>query len=130
VGVEAGTDNVDIPLDVRMAGWYRYGPRPGDRGSAVIVGHVSSATQGIGLFYGLRDLGPGSRILVGSSDGSWSQFTVEARRAYPKGDLPRDLFARTGASRLILVTCGGPYDAASGHYLDNVVVYAVPAARR
>jgi len=25
---------------------------------------------------------------------------------------------------LRLITCGGPFDSASGHYVDNIVVYA------
>ena len=27
-------------------------------------------------------------------------------------------------SALRLVTCGGPFDSATGHYLDNIIVYA------
>jgi hypothetical protein len=94
------------------------------------VGHVSSGTQGAGLFFGLRDMRPGDRIVVSFGDGSSRAFVMRARRAYPKADLPADLFARTGSSRLILVTCGGAYDAGTGHYQDNIVVYAVPAAGR
>jgi sortase (surface protein transpeptidase) len=128
VGVEAGTNDVAIPTDVRTIGWYRFGARPGDAGSAVLVGHVASADQGAGLFYRLRDLAPGARIEVTFGDGSTRSFVVRARREYAKNDLPRDVFARSGASRLVLVTCGGPYDASTGHYRDNIVVYAVPVA--
>jgi sortase (surface protein transpeptidase) len=126
VGVEVGTGRVEIPDDVRTVGWYRFGPRPGDAGSSVLVGHVASVDQGAGLFYHLRDLPPGARIEVAYADGTTRAFVVRARREYPKGELPGDLFAREGSARLVLVTCGGPYDAATGHYRDNVVLYAVP----
>lgn len=126
VGVEATTGNVEIPSDVRTAGWYRFGPRPGDHGSAVLVGHVSSAGQGPGLFFRLRELQPGARILVGFESGPSSWFRVTARRSYLKADLPQDIFSRSGTPRLVLVTCGGPFDQTTGHYEDNVVVYAVP----
>jgi len=126
VGVEVGSGGVEIPDDVRTIGWYRFGPRPGDAGSSVLVGHVASAAQGAGLFYHLRDLPPGARIEVAYADGTTRAFVVRARREYPKGGLPDDLFARSGSARLVLVTCGGPYDAATGHYRDNIVLYAVP----
>jgi sortase (surface protein transpeptidase) len=128
VGIEGGTDDVAIPNDVRTVGWYRFGVRPGDAGSSVLVGHVSSAAQGAGLFSRLRDLRAGARVTIGYRDGSQRAFVVRARREYPKAGLPADLFARAGAARLILVTCGGRFDATTGHYEDNVVVYAVPAA--
>ena len=43
-----------------------------------------------------------------------------------KAKLPVNVYARTGKARLVLVTCGGPFDRRSGHYKDNIVVTAVP----
>jgi hypothetical protein len=37
------------------------------------------------------------------------------------------VFATDGRRRLVLVTCGGAVDEATGHDSDNVVVTAVPA---
>jgi hypothetical protein len=34
------------------------------------------------------------------------------------------------AGRLVLVTCGGPFDASTGNYLDNIVAFAVPVAAK
>jgi hypothetical protein len=45
----------------------------------------------------------------------------------PKEKLPTDIYSRRGRPRLVLVTCGGPFDEATRHYRDNVVVTAVPA---
>ena len=51
-----------------------------------------------------------------------------ARERYRKTTIPLDrYFARDGAPRLTLITCGGPFDRTTGHYRDNVVVTAVPA---
>jgi len=44
-----------------------------------------------------------------------------------KNALPGSLFATTGPPRLALVTCGGSFDPATGHYRDNVIVWAKPA---
>ena len=32
-------------------GWYRFGGRPGGSGSTLLVAHVSSGTQGPGVFF-------------------------------------------------------------------------------
>jgi hypothetical protein len=54
-------------------------------------------------------------------------YRVTSRRAYPKSDLPAELFTATGRSHLVLVTCGGAFDEATRRYADNVVVVADPA---
>lgn len=124
VGVTAGT--TEIPADVHEVGWYRFGGRPGRSGSTLLVAHVSSGTQGPGVFFRLRDLVPGDDVLVKMRDGSSSVFRVIARWSYAKEALPHRLFGRTGPAMLALVTCGGPYSEATGRYEDNIVVYAVP----
>jgi sortase (surface protein transpeptidase) len=124
VGVTAGT--TEIPADVHEVGWYRFGGRPGRSGSTLLVAHVSSGTQGPGVFFRLRDLVPGDDVLVEMRDGSSSVFRVIARWSYAKEALPDRLFDRTGPAMLALVTCGGPYSEATGRYEDNIVVYAVP----
>jgi hypothetical protein len=52
---------------------------------------------------------------------------VTGVRTVLKDELPQALFSRSGEKRLYLVTCGGPFNAKSGHYRDNVIVSAVPA---
>jgi sortase (surface protein transpeptidase) len=125
VGVEArGT--MEVPEDVSTAGWYRFGPLPGARGSAMVIGHVDSRTQGPGVFFGLSKLPLGERIGI-QLDGGPTQFFVSvARRFIDKDELPLDLYARDGPPRLTLVTCGGGFDERSRSYSHNVVVYAVP----
>ena len=126
VGVDGGT--TEIPVDVGTVGWYRFGAEPGERGSAVFVGHVSSAVQGLGVFASLVEVSAGDRVEVGMSDGTTRAFRVVARRTMPKASLPDEVFRRSGRPLLTLITCGGPFDEATGHYVDNVVVAAVPIA--
>jgi sortase family protein len=126
VGVAADRPTLEIPRDVDVVGWYRFGPAPGERGSAVLVGHVDSHDQGPGAFFRLRSLAPGARVIVQLADGQAVRYRVLARRSYVKGGLPGLLFARDGAPVLALVTCGGSFDQATRHYSDNVVVFAVP----
>ena len=127
VGVEPEGE-MTLPEDVDRVGWYRFGPAPGAReGAAVIAGHVDDAEQGLGALAPLRDAQPGDDVVVGNADGTSTRWTVTSRELIDKPGVPlADLFARAGAPRLVLITCGGPFDAALRSYRDNVVVVAEP----
>jgi Sortase domain len=106
------------------AGWYAGGTRPGDPGSAVILGHVDSKS-GPAVFYRLRELRRGDRVEVVRADGSRVRFTVARVEQYPKRRFPTaDVYYPTLTPMLRLVTCGGAFDRGWGHYLDNVIVFA------
>lgn len=126
--VEDGT--MEIPEDADRAGWYRFGPAPADpEGATVVAAHVDSWTTGIGPFSRLRDVRPGARIEVTTADGVVHAYTVRDVTQVPKQDAPvAQWFDRTGAPRLVLVTCGGTFDRGIGHYSDNVAVTADPVA--
>jgi hypothetical protein len=126
VGVAADGETLEIPSDVHVVGWYRFGPAPGEKGSSVLVGHVDARDQGPGAFFGLQSLAPRALVAVRLADGRTLQYRVLARRSYVKGHLPNLVFARGGAPVLALVTCGGSFDETTRHYSDNVVVFAVP----
>jgi hypothetical protein len=118
VGGPSGPDKWDV------AGWYEEGTRPGDPGSAVILGHVDS-TAGPAVFYRLRQLRRGDRVEVVRAGGSRVTFTVDRVEQYDKRRFPTaDVYYPTLRPMLRLVTCGGPFDQASGHYTQNVIVFA------
>lgn len=124
VGVENnGEMTVPPPLDV---GWYRYGPTPGEAGSAVLAGHIASS--GIpGAFRHLDRLEPGDLVTIGFDDGSSQTWVVDELVQVDKTDLPFDsLFARSGPSKIALITCGGEFDYDARSYEDNIVVTASP----
>ena len=114
-----------IPKDVRTAGWYRFGPAPGQPGSAVLAGHVDDHLQGVGLFAVIGDLDVGDRIVVTDAAHVQRTFQVIAREEWHKSQVPMDrLFARTGPPRLVLLTCGGDFDKDTLSYVDNIAVTA------
>lgn len=129
VGVDREGD-LEIPEDVAEVGWYRFGPRPGDpAGSTVLSGHVDSAEQGKGAFFRLRDLKPGDPVVIRGSDGRTWRYRVVSREEWPKSEVPLDrIFARSGAARITLVTCGGGFREDIRSYQDNIAVTAVPVA--
>jgi sortase (surface protein transpeptidase) len=107
-----------------VAGWYAPGTRPGDPGSAVILGHVDSK-HAPAVFYRLRELRRGDEVLVRRADGSTLRFVVQRTQQYPKARFPTDdVYYPTLAPELRLVTCGGVFDNNWGHYLSNVIVFA------
>ncbi|HJU00012.1 MAG TPA: class F sortase, partial [Actinomycetes bacterium] len=107
-----------------QAGWYAGGARPGDPGSAVMLGHVDS-TAGPAVFYRLRELRPGDRVEVVGADGSTVRFAVTRTEQYPKTRFPTDdVYYPDLTPRLRLVTCGGSFDPAAGSYRSNVIVFA------
>ncbi|MPZ92728.1 MAG: class F sortase [Actinobacteria bacterium] len=107
------------------AAWYKYSSTPGSLGSAVIYGHVDSAANGPSVFFNLGNVRPGHKVLVTRADGLVAVFRVDRVRRYPKDRFPtRLVYANTDHAALRVITCGGPFDSAGGHYLDNIVVFA------
>jgi sortase (surface protein transpeptidase) len=131
-GLESGTGEMEVPRAVDVVGWYRHGPALAEpAGSTVVAGHVDDAEQGPGAFFRLRDLGRDQRFTVTGSDGSRRRYRVVAREVFSKERMPLDrLFARDGAPRLTLITCGGDFDRSRRSYRDNIVVTAVEEGRR
>jgi len=115
---------IEVPTNFGDAGWYRPGPDPGETGPAVIVGHVDSQT-GPAVFYRLRELRRGNRIMIRRADGSTVRFRVNGLERWPKAKFPtRRVYGRTRGPVLRLVTCSGAFDSSSGHYVDNTIVFA------
>jgi sortase (surface protein transpeptidase) len=116
--------SIEVPLAWDTAGWYDQGPRPGQPGPAVLLGHVDSKT-GPAVFYRLRELRPGEIVRVGLTNGRTLVFRVQRTERYPKDKFPTEaVYFPTLGRELRLITCGGDFDYAKGSYVDNIVVYA------
>jgi hypothetical protein len=106
------------------AAWYKYSPTPGQIGASVIEGHVDSY-QGPAVFFRLGALRPGDVIDVTLADGVTAIFRVTGVRDYAKAKFPaRIIYGPTDYAALRLITCGGTFDPATGHYLSSTVVFA------
>ncbi len=106
------------------AAWYKYSATPGQRGASVIEGHVDT-TQGPAVFFRLGALRPGEHIEVRLANGITAVFRVTGVRQYSKANFPaKIIYGASGYAALHLITCGGAFDYASGHYLSATVVFA------
>ncbi|GAB3116591.1 class F sortase [Streptomyces calidiresistens] len=105
------------------AGWYHGGVTPGTDGTALVAGHVDSAT-GPAVFYSLGALSRGDTIEVDRADGSTAVFTVDGVEVFHREEFPDELvYGYAGRPELRLITCGGQFSRAGG-WNANVVVFA------
>ena len=131
IGVDSGLIGLGLESDGTMqvppsgfpAGWYTGMPTPGQVGPAIIVGHVD--WKGPGVFYNLHKLRPGELVAVTRMDGSKPVFRVTRVEQFPKDHFPTNVvYGNIDHAGLRLITCGGTFNARSGHYEDNLVVFA------
>lgn len=123
--------NVDGSMEVPefgLAGWYERGPKPGQPGPAVVVAHVDSKS-GPDVFYRLHELQEGATIRIRRANGTSQTWTMQSSEQTDKDELPVDRIWNDTRRRVLrLVTCGGSFNQATGHYEDNIIVYANPKA--
>jgi hypothetical protein len=106
------------------AGWYTEGPRPGQDGPAVVVAHVDSKT-GPDVFARLKELKRGAKIQITDKQGKTYEFVARSKRQTDKDKLPTQaIWGPTDGPALRLITCGGSFDHATGHYRANITVFA------
>jgi hypothetical protein len=115
---------LQVPPAGVPAGWYAGAPTPGERGPAIIVGHVDWGGRA-GVFYHLHELKPDDQITITRADGSTATFRVTAVRQFPKDQFPSALvYGNLNYAGLRLITCSGAFDPHAHSYQDNTVVFA------
>jgi hypothetical protein len=124
-------NTLEVPRDPKIVGWWDVGAKPGAKtGTAILDGHINFA--GVkGVLADIGTLNPGDAVYVyGSSAGEQTKikFSITGVRTYNKHALPwQEIFDQKSVGRLAIVTCGGPFDASTGNYRDNIVAFAVPS---
>ncbi|MFF5109039.1 class F sortase [Streptosporangium sp. NPDC000509] len=131
LGVDSKREIQTPPLSrPNQAGWYKHGPIPGQQGPSVVLGHVNTK-KGAAVFSRLKEISRGDKIKVSRSDGSLAEFTVDGVEQVSKTAFPsKRVYGNTGEATLRLITCGGVYNRATGHYTDNIIVYATLSKTR
>jgi LPXTG-site transpeptidase (sortase) family protein len=111
------------PDDSNLAGWFTGAVSPGEKGTAVIVGHVDNM-RGPAVFYGLGGLKKGNRVEVQRKDGRTAVFEIYGVEVFAKSNFPGDrVYSSKGTAELRIITCGGGFSKLHG-YDGNVVVFA------
>jgi sortase family protein len=113
---------IEVPR-IGRAGWFEGGPRPGEMGRAVLIGHLDTR-KGPGLFARVPKLPPGTEIRVTDRRGGVYSYRVVGGAEVRKDRFPaRYVYGGSDRPVLVLITCGGPYRPGKG-YRDNVLLYA------
>lgn len=119
---EDGT--MGVPTTAEQIGWWEDGPLPGEPGASLIAAHVRLGGED-GAFLELGTLAEGDEVRVDRVDGTVATYAVTSVEQFPKDEFPDErVYTFDGPTRLHLVTCGGSIDPDTGHYEDNVVVFA------
>jgi len=120
--VSATASGIEVP-QIGRAGWFDAGPRPGEPGRSVIIGHIDGATVP-GVFQHVPEIATGSEIVVRDAGGGPHRYQVVGKTQVPKSNFPASqVYGASKSPVLVLVTCGGVYVPNVG-YSDNVIVYA------
>jgi sortase (surface protein transpeptidase) len=113
-----------VPKRYDEVGLWKRGPEPGERGPAVIAGHVDSKTAPA-VFYELRKLRRGDRVRWQGENGLTERFVVTRTEEHPKAQFPtEEVYGKTRRRELRLVTCSGPADASGDRSVNNLIVFA------
>jgi len=117
-----------VPSNFTDVGWYAAGTIPGDKGSAIMDGHVDNGLALAGVFKHLVDIAVGDSIYVTEHDGTVIHFIVTGTESFDYMNAPTDLiFNQNNGSYLKLITCGGAWVPGGRTYDRRIVVTAVLA---
>lgn len=109
---------------VNEVAWYKFGPRPGEDGSAVIAGHYGWAAGKAAVFNGLNTLNKDDEVLVIDDKGVTTIFIVRESRKYdPEADATIIFKSDDGKAHLNLITCNGVWENAQQTYSDRLVIF-------
>ena len=114
---------LDVPSNTVDVGWFKLGPRPGQRGNAVIAGHFDGKYGEPGVFINLYKLQKGDKLYIEDDKGKTTSFIVRESRTYDPG-YAEEVFSSNSGMHLNLITCDGVWDGAKKSYSKRLVVFA------
>ena len=114
---------MEVPINTVDVGWFDLGPRPGEKGSAVMAGHFNGRNGEAGVFANLYKLKQGDKLYTEDSKGMSTAFVVRESRTYDSG-YADDVFSRSDGTYLNLITCDGVWDGVKKSYNKRLVVFA------
>ncbi len=111
--------------NVDKASWLTTSRTPGERGTAVVLGHYDSVKSGPSVFYRLSEARAGDTIEVDRADGTTAVFRVDAVETIDRENYPdQKVYGMRDYAALNLITCSGEWDEATRSYRQNTVVFA------
>lgn len=121
VGLTEGGD-MEVPSSSDEVGWFKLGPRPGEKGSAVMAGHFDAKNGEAGVFNDLDKLKAGDKLYVEDEGGGTTAFVVRESRIYDPG-YADEVFNQNYGAQLNLITCDGVWVGDKKSYSKRLVVF-------
>lgn len=105
-------------------GWYDLGPRPGERGSVVIDGHLDRPGGYPAVFWNLSKLHRGDQVLVIDNQSHTFHYQVTQVAFYSPQAAPlQNIFGNNNGRYLNLITCAGDWIPSQHQTTLRLVVY-------
>jgi len=121
----AADKSMDVPKNSDDVGWYNLGVKPGEKGNAVLDGHLDKSSGAPAVFWNVAKLTPGDKIIVTDSNGKDNAFLVTKKTEYPYNDFPlQTVFGPTDKYMLNLISCNGAWNSTTHNYSHRTVVYS------
>lgn len=114
---------MEVPSNAVDVGWFKLGPRPGEKGSPIVSGHIDGENGKAGVFASLYKLKAGDKLYIEDDKGILTVFLVRESRTYDPG-YAEEVFSSNDSAHLNLVICGGVWDGAKKSYNQRLVVFA------
>ncbi len=138
LGIDAAVEQVrtdksgrmDVPRDYHDVAWYSPGVEPGQKGDAVIAGHLDwmvGGQLGPAVFARLASLAPGDDLeIVGGFGNTILRFSVVDSEAigFDADPAKYGIFATDGTPRITLITCAGVFSQQIHQYQKRQIVTA------
>jgi LPXTG-site transpeptidase (sortase) family protein len=117
--------NMATPNNFTDVGWFEYGTIPGDKGSAVIAGHVNDGLGLPAVFDGLKNVKVGDDVYIDTFGGKTVHFVVTDIKTYDYKAPTEEIFNENSQPILRLITCSGVWVPQTRTHDKRLVVTAV-----
>lgn len=114
---------MDVPKDRNNVAWFDPGTHPGQKGSAVMAGHLDWTDGQKAVFENLDTLKKGDLVVVETDNGKSVSFKVRESHIYDREVDTTDIFSSSDGSHLNLITCVGTWDKSQKSYTKRLVVF-------
>jgi LPXTG-site transpeptidase (sortase) family protein len=117
--------NMSTPNNFFDVGLFKYGPTPGEKGSAIIDGHVNNGFGLKAVFGNLENIKIGDDIYVEMKEGDKIHFKVTGTSLYDYNAPADSIFNQNDNSYLKLITCSGTWIPEFRTHDKRLVVTAI-----
>jgi sortase A len=116
---------MDSPKNAWDVAWYAPGYKPWEQGNAVLAGHVDYINVGPAVFFNVKTMVKGDRIVIVAADQAEYEFEVTETQQCKAEQCPADrIFGPNPNRGITLITCIGNFNRATLEYDARFVVYA------